>query len=92
VQRVILGAHTSDVVRLVLSHGLRGVAIGLLAGVMVSYVATRVLASVLYDVTATDPITFAGVVVLSIAVAFAASSLPARRAVKVDPMIALRHE
>ena len=90
--RLALGARSSDVVRLVLSHGLQGVAIGLLTGVTVSYAATRVLASVLYDVTATDPITFAGVVVLLVAVAFAASSLPARRAVKVDPMVALRHE
>ncbi len=90
--RLALGARGSDVTRLVLSHGLRGVAIGLLAGVTVSYAATRVLASVLYDITATDPMTFAGVVVLLIAVAFAASSLPARRAVKVDPMVALRHQ
>jgi len=74
------------------NQGLRGVAIGLLAGVTVSYAATRVLAGVLYEVTATDPITFAGVVVLLIAVAFAASSLPVRRAVKVDPMVALRHQ
>ena len=90
--RLALGARTSDVIRLVLSHGLRGVAIGLLAGLAVSYAATRVLSSVLYDVTATDPMTFAGVIVLLIAVAFAASSLPARRAVKVDPMVALRHQ
>jgi putative ABC transport system permease protein len=90
--RLALGAGTADVVRLVLNNGLRGVAIGLLAGVTVSYAATRVLASVLYEVTATDPITFAGVVVLLVAVAFAASSLPARRAVNVDPMVALRDQ
>ena len=90
--RLALGARSSDVKRLVLSDGLRGVAIGLLAGVAVSYAATRVLSSVLYDVTATDPMTFAGVIALLIAVAFAASSLPARRAVKVDPMVALRHQ
>ena len=90
--RLALGARTCDVVRLVLSHGLRGVAIGLLGGVAVSYAATRVLSSVLYDVTATDPMTLAGVIVLLIAAAFAASSLPARRAVKVDPMVALRHQ
>jgi putative ABC transport system permease protein len=90
--RLALGAGSADVVRFVLSYGLRGLAIGLLAGVTISYGATRLLAGVLYGVTATDPITFAGVVMLLIGVAFAASSLPARRAIKVDPMVALRHE
>ena len=90
--RLALGAHRADIVRLVLSYGLRGVALGLIGGVVASYVATRVLASVLYGVTATDPITFGGVVLLLIWVAVAASSMPAWRAVKVDPMVTLRHE
>jgi putative ABC transport system permease protein len=90
--RLALGARSSDVVRCVLGQALRGVALGLLVGVAVSYGATRVLASVLYGVTATDPITFSGVVVLLIVVALAASSQPARRAVKLDPMATLRHE
>jgi putative ABC transport system permease protein len=90
--RLALGARSSDVVRHVLSQGLRGVALGLLAGMAVSYAATRVLASVLYGVTATDPITFAGVVILLIIVALAASSLPARQAIKLDPIATLRHE
>jgi ABC-type antimicrobial peptide transport system permease subunit len=62
--RLALGARNSDVVRHALSQGLRGVALGLLVGMAVSYAATRVLANVLYGVTATDPITFAGVVIL----------------------------
>jgi predicted permease len=90
--RLALGARGVDVVGLVLSRGLRGVAIGLVVGVTVSYAATRVLSSVLYGVTATDPVTFAGVGVLLLGVALAAGSLPARRAVKVEPMVALRHE
>ncbi len=90
--RLALGARSPDVVRLVIGQGLRGVAVGLLVGVTISLAATRVLASVLYDVAATDPVTFAGVVLLLIGVALAASGLPARRAVKVDPMVALRHE
>jgi putative ABC transport system permease protein len=90
--RLALGARPSDVVRHVLSQGLRGVALGLLVGMAVSYAATRVLASVLYGVTATDPVTFAGVVILLIIVALAASSQPARQAIKLDPIATLRHE
>jgi predicted permease len=90
--RLALGAHKSDVVRHVLSQGLRGVALGLLVGMAVSYAATRVLASALYGVAATDPITFAGVVILLIIVALAASSQPARQAIKLDPIATLRHE
>jgi putative ABC transport system permease protein len=90
--RLALGAGNADIARLVLSHGLQGVGIGLLVGVTVSYGATRVLTSVLYGITPTDPATFVGVIVLLIGVAVAASSLPARRAVKVEPMVSLRHE
>ncbi|HEX4807970.1 MAG TPA: ABC transporter permease [Bryobacteraceae bacterium] len=90
--RIALGAQNIDVVRLVVGQALRGIAAGLLAGLLISYVATRVLASVLYGVTATDPITFVAVVVSLVVVAAAASSLPARQASKVDPILALRHE
>jgi ABC-type antimicrobial peptide transport system permease subunit len=90
--RIALGARHSDVVRHVLGQGLQGVALGLLVGVAVSYAATRVLTSVLYGVAATDPITFAGVVILLIMVALAASSQPVRRALELDPMVTLRHE
>jgi predicted permease len=90
--RLALGACNSDVVRHLLSQGFRGVALGLLVGVALSYAATRVLASALYGVTATDPIIFAGVVILLIMVALAASIQPARRATRLDPITTLRHE
>lgn len=90
--RLALGAQNTDVMRLVLSQALRSVVIGLLAGLLVSFATTRVLASALVGVTATDPITFAGVAVLFIVIAIAASSLPAHQASKVDPIAALRQE
>lgn len=90
--RFALGAQHIDIVRLVLSQALRGVGIGLLAGLLLSYALTRVLTSVLYGITATDPITFAGVAVLFILVATASSTLPAGQASKVDPIVALRQE
>lgn len=90
--RMALGAKKSQVVKLVMRHGMKlaltGVAIGLLA----SFVVTRLMSSLLFMVSPSDPITLAGVALALTLVALLACYLPARRAAKVDPMIALRYE
>jgi putative ABC transport system permease protein len=90
--RVALGAQRHSVLGLVLSEGLRLLGIGLLAGTGVAFAFTQVLKTHLFGVEPTDHITFAIVVVLFAAVTALACLLPARRATKVDPMIALRAE
>ena len=90
--RVALGARAGDVVRMVLRHGFKITALGAAIGVLLAAAATRLLSSLLYGVSATDPLTFTAVPVLLLAVALAASWLPARRAARVDPMMALRAE
>jgi ABC-type antimicrobial peptide transport system permease subunit len=87
-----VGAQRSDVLALVLRQGLTLVAIGLAIGLAFSFAATRVLSSLLYQISSIDPATFAGVSLLLVAVAAIACYLPARRATQVDPLIALRHE
>jgi predicted permease len=90
--RLALGAQRGDVLRLVLRHGLALAGVGLLLGLAGAFGATRVLGSFLVGVTAQDPLTFAGATLLLAAAAVAACWLPARRAARVDPMIALRSE
>jgi putative ABC transport system permease protein len=90
--RVALGASSRDVLRMILGQGLRTTFIGVAIGLAGSLALTRMLESLLFGVTATDPLTFAGVVLLIVAVALLACYLPARRATKVDPMVALRYE
>jgi len=90
--RMALGAERADVVRLVVGEGMRVAAVGAAAGLAGALLLTRLMASLLYGVRATDPATFIGVALLLTAVALGASWIPARRATRVDPLTALRHE
>jgi putative ABC transport system permease protein len=90
--RMALGAEKRDVLRLVLGQGLTLTLIGVAAGLISAYALTRLMASLLYGVTATDYLTFGSVSAVLIAVGMAASYMPARRATKVNPTIALRAE
>jgi len=90
--RMALGARRSDVVKLVIRQGLPPVLLGTCIGLIAAMVFSRVLESLLYGVSARDPATFAGVSLLLVCVALAACFLPARRAARVDPMIAIRCE
>jgi putative ABC transport system permease protein len=90
--RMALGAREGDVLRMVLRKGLTLILIGIGLGEAVSAVLTRLAASQVWGVSARDPITFGGVVVVSLGVGAAACFWPARRAMKVDPMVALRYE
>ena len=90
--RVALGAQRSDVLRVIVGHGVRLALLGLGIGMVAAAVVTRWMSSVLFDVKPTDPLTFVAVAVVLGSVAFLASYLPSRRAMRVDPMVALRHE
>jgi putative ABC transport system permease protein len=90
--RIALGAQRSNVFRLVLGQGLKLALIGICIGLAASFELTRLMASQLYGLSATDPLTFAGVAIVLAFVALLACYFPARRATRVDPMIALRHE
>lgn len=90
--RVSLGAQSGNVLRLILGEGARMAAFGVAIGIGASLVITRLMSALLFGVSATDPWTFAGVSLLLASVALLASYLPARRAMRVDPIIALRYE
>jgi ABC-type antimicrobial peptide transport system permease subunit len=90
--RVALGACRRDVVRLIVGQGLRLAAVGIGVGLLASFGVTRVIASLLYNITPTDPVSFVGVSLFLTIIAAAASYVPARRAMAVDPLEALRAE
>ena len=90
--RMALGAQRGDVMQLVLGDGAKLAILGVAAGVVVALGMTRLMTRQLFGVTAHDPLTFAAVAILLMLVALLACYLPARRAVRVDPLVALRHE
>ena len=90
--RMALGAEKQNVLRLILSQGMVLTAIGIVAGLAGAFAVTRYLESMLFGLTALDPTTFVGVTALLIVTAATACYVPARRATKVDPIVALRYE
>jgi putative ABC transport system permease protein len=90
--RMALGADRRHVLRLVIAQGLRLAAIGLIAGITIALLLARQLSSLLFGVNAYDPLTFAGVALLLVLIAFLACYIPALRATRVDPLTALRYE
>ncbi|MGC2800496.1 MAG: ABC transporter permease [Candidatus Acidiferrum sp.] len=90
--RMALGAHPRDVLQLILGEGLKLVLAGVVLGIIAALAMTRLLSTLIYGVRATDPLIFLSVVALLVAVALAACFVPARRAMRVDPIVALRYE
>src|SRR5262249_7336989 len=90
--RMALGAQPRSVLRLVIGQGMALVSAGVVIGVAAAWALTRLMATMLFETPATDPATFAAIALLLAAVALAACWIPAQRAAKVDPMVALRHE
>jgi ABC-type antimicrobial peptide transport system permease subunit len=90
--RMALGAQAKDVLRLVVGHGLRLAIFGASVGALISVLARRGISSLLFGISATDPITFVVVLCVVTLAAALAAYIPARRAMRVDPIAALRHE
>ncbi|MGH9747208.1 MAG: ABC transporter permease [Candidatus Acidiferrales bacterium] len=90
--RIALGAQRADVLRLVLGEGVKMAALGVAIGIVAALALTQLMSKMVFGVSTTDPLTFAGVAVLLVGVALFACYIPARRAMRVDPMVALRYE
>ncbi len=89
--RMALGAQIRDVLKLIVSQGMKLALIGVVIGLAGAFAVTRAISSLLFGVGATDPVTFVIVTILLVVVTLLACWIPARRATKVDPLIALRH-
>jgi ABC-type antimicrobial peptide transport system permease subunit len=90
--RMSLGASTTDVLRLVVKDGMALALIGAATGLVIALALSRYMSTLLYGVRATDPVIFGVVTVSLLAVALAGTCIPARRAMRIDPVIALRHD
>jgi putative ABC transport system permease protein len=90
--RIALGASSANVLKLVLRQAAATVTAGVLIGAIAAFALTRVIQSMLFDISASDPVTYAGVAALLFGVALLAAFVPARRATQVDPLVALRQE